>query len=50
MAELTITDASLKPIADKVHAGERLTFDDGVALYRSPDLLAVGWLGNYVRE
>jgi aminodeoxyfutalosine synthase len=50
LAELTITDASLKPIADKVHAGERLTFDDGVALYRSPDLLAVGWLANYVRE
>ena len=50
MAELTITDASLKPIADKVLAGERLSFDDGIALYRSPDLLAVGWLANHVRE
>ena len=50
MAELTLTDASLKPIADKVLAGERLSFDDGVALYRTPDLLAVGWLANFTRE
>jgi aminodeoxyfutalosine synthase len=50
VAELIINDPRLKPIADKVLAGERLSSDDGVALYRSPDLLAVGWLANYVRE
>ena len=50
MSELTITDQRLKPIADRVLAGERLSMDDGIALYRSPDLLAVGWLANYVRE
>jgi len=50
MAELTITDARLKPIAGKVLAGERLSEDDGILLYRSPDLLAVGWLANHVRE
>jgi aminodeoxyfutalosine synthase len=50
MGELTITDSRLKPIADKVLAGERLSMDDGILLYRSPDLLAVGWLANYVRE
>jgi aminodeoxyfutalosine synthase len=50
MSELTITDARLKPIADKVFAGERLGMDDGVTLYRSPDLLAVGWLANFIRE
>ena len=50
MSELKITDARLRPIADKVFAGERLNMDDGIALYRSPDLLAVGWLANYVRE
>jgi aminodeoxyfutalosine synthase len=50
VAELTITDANLKPIADKVLAGERLPFEDGVTLYKSPDLLAVGWLANHVRE
>jgi aminodeoxyfutalosine synthase len=50
MAELTITDARLKPIASKVLAGQRLSIDDGILLYRSPDLLAVGWLANHVRE
>ncbi len=50
MSELTLTDARLKPITDKVFAGERLNMDEGIALYRSPDLLAVGWLANYVRE
>jgi aminodeoxyfutalosine synthase len=50
MSELTITDARLKPIAEKVLAGERLGMDDGITLYRSPDLLAVGWLANFIRE
>jgi aminodeoxyfutalosine synthase len=43
-------DRRLQPIADKVLAGERLDFNDGVALYRSGDVLAVGWLANHVRE
>jgi aminodeoxyfutalosine synthase len=43
-------DAALEPIAEKVQSGERLNFDDGVALYRSGDILAVGWLANLVRE
>jgi aminodeoxyfutalosine synthase len=50
VAELKLTDKSLRPIADKVLSGERLSFDDGVTLYKTPDLLAVGWLANYVRE
>ncbi len=43
-------DHALGPIAEKVLGGERLSFEDGLALYRSPDILAVGWLANYVRE
>ena len=43
-------DPRLQPIAEKVLAGERLDFKDGVALYRSADVLAVGWLANHVRE
>jgi len=50
MTELHINDEHLKPIAERVLAGVRLTAEDGVALYRSPDLLAIGWLANYVRE
>jgi len=49
-AELQITDSRLRPIAEKVLAGERLDAADGILLYRSPDLLAVGWLANHVRE
>ncbi|HEY4046869.1 MAG TPA: aminofutalosine synthase MqnE [Acidobacteriaceae bacterium] len=43
-------DAVLRQIADKVFAEHRLDFADGVALYRSSDILAVGWLANHVRE
>ncbi len=49
-SELHISDPKLKPIADRVLAGERLSFEDGITLYRTPDLLAVGWLANHVRE
>ena len=45
-----ISDTSLKPIADKVMSGTRLSFEDGVKLYSSPDLLTVGYLANCVRE
>jgi aminodeoxyfutalosine synthase len=50
MSDLPISDMRLKPIADKVLSGARLDFDDGILLYRSPDLLAVGALANAVRE
>ncbi|HLJ29338.1 MAG TPA: aminofutalosine synthase MqnE [Candidatus Angelobacter sp.] len=43
-------DSRLLPIAEKVFARERLTFEDAVMLYRSADILAVGWLANQVRE
>jgi aminodeoxyfutalosine synthase len=49
-APLQITDTRLEPIAQKVLAGERLSADDGLALYQSHDLLAIGWLANHVRE
>ncbi len=42
--------SGLGPIAEKVLAGERLDRDDGLTLYRHPDLLAVGALANHVRE
>jgi len=40
----------LSTIADKLDAGERLSFDDGVALFNHPDLYAVGRLANRERE
>src|SRR5581483_10112134 len=38
--------STLEPIREKVEAGERLDFDDGVALLESDDLLALGELAD----
>src|SRR5207248_5364295 len=43
-------DSRLTSIKDRVLARERLSADDALALYRSADILAVGWLANHVRE
>jgi aminodeoxyfutalosine synthase len=43
-------DGRLKPILAKVEAGVRLDYEDGLALYRSSDLLALGYMANLVRE
>ena len=43
-------DTRLEAIRAKVEAGERLSYQDGLAIYRTPDLLGVGWLANQVRE
>ncbi len=37
-------------IADRLEAGERLSFAEGMRLFEAPDLLAVGWLANRERE
>ena len=50
LAEARVSDAALLRVRDKVLAGQRLDFDDGVALYRSPELLAIGQMANHVRE
>src|SRR5262245_32665001 len=41
---------ALADIRDTVQAGERLSFDDGLALEASNDLFALGELANVVRE
>lgn len=43
-------DTRLLPILDKVQAQQRLSPADGLTLYRSHDLLGVGYLANIVRE
>ena len=43
-------DRRLIPILEKVEAGARLDYQDGLALFRSPDLLATGHMANIVRE
>ncbi|CEK14986.1 de-hypoxanthine futalosine cyclase [Chthonomonas calidirosea] len=40
----------LMDIYEKIIARERLTYEDGVRLFQHPDLTAVGYLANIVRE
>ena len=49
MALLERTDL-LAPIRDKVEAGERLDFEDGVALMETDDLLGLGELADLARR
>jgi aminodeoxyfutalosine synthase len=42
--------SDLEPLAEKVRAGERLSFEDGVRLFQTRDLLGLGRLANAVRE
>ncbi|MCC6826457.1 MAG: aminofutalosine synthase MqnE, partial [Acidobacteria bacterium] len=43
-------DPKLQDIAFKVEDGERLSFDDGLALYATTDLNALGKLADTVRR
>lgn len=43
-------DPDLKRIAEKVEAGERISFDEGVILYEKGELGYLGILANHIRE
>ena len=45
-----LSDPALRPIADKLYAGERLDDADGLTLFQSPDLLGVGALADAVNR
>jgi len=42
--------SDLAPIAERILSGKRLSFDDGVALFRTRDFVGLGRLANHVRE
>jgi len=46
----TATGCDLRSIESKIHAGERLGRDDGLALFRSDDFLGIGALADRVRR
>ncbi len=45
-----VLDKNLFPVIDKVLNGERLSFEDGIKLFESNDILTIGSLANYVNE
>ncbi|HEX2340914.1 MAG TPA: aminofutalosine synthase MqnE [Vicinamibacterales bacterium] len=50
VARARIAAAGLSDVAEKLDAGVRLDLEDGVRLFDTPDLLALGWLANRDRE
>jgi aminodeoxyfutalosine synthase len=47
---MQLIDSSLLPIWKKVEVGERLSREDGITLYNSPDLAGIGAMANIIRE
>jgi aminodeoxyfutalosine synthase len=45
-----VSDPALRPVAQKLAAGQRLEFDDGLALMTSRDLIGLGALATAVRR
>ena len=45
-----VNEAGLGDILNKVRNEERLSVEDGIRLYKCPDLLSVGYLANIVRQ
>jgi aminodeoxyfutalosine synthase len=45
-----IQDKRLLPLADKVEQKQRLSFDDGLLLYETPDLTGLGALADHMRQ
>jgi aminodeoxyfutalosine synthase len=45
-----IRDHRLRPLWDKVHAGERLTRDDGLLLFETEDLHGVGRIADFAKS
>ncbi|ODS32743.1 MAG: radical SAM domain-containing protein [Candidatus Scalindua rubra] len=46
----TTLNTDLSDIQEKVIDGYRLEYEDGVKLFESPDILAIGYLANLIRE
>jgi aminodeoxyfutalosine synthase len=45
-----LSDPSLGPIADKIEGGERLSPEDGIALFASPDIVGIGAMADAVNR
>lgn len=48
--DIAFSDKTLAPIWDRVRAGERLSFEDGIAMLRSDDIAALGRMADFVKQ
>jgi aminodeoxyfutalosine synthase len=47
---INFNDRRLEPVWDKVQRGERLSLEDGLLLYATPDFLSVGKMAHWVQR
>jgi len=47
---INFRDKSLIPIWQKIRHGERLSLEDGAALYNTPDLISLGKMAHFVQQ
>lgn len=45
-----LRDSSLKPIWEKIQRGERLSFDDGLAMLQTPDVPGLGQMADWFNQ
>ena len=50
VVEALVHATGLSDVYEKVQSGERLSYDDGVRLFQSKELMAIGAMANVVRE
>ena len=50
MERVTLRDPKLEPIADKVARNDRLTVEDGLALFRTGDIIGLGSLADFANR
>lgn len=50
MERVTLRDSKLEPIADKVARNDRLTVEDGLALFRTGDIIGLGSLADFANR
>ena len=47
--DFAFSDKNLESLQQKLAEGKRLSLEDGLTLYKSHDLMGIGWLADRVR-
>jgi aminodeoxyfutalosine synthase len=50
MTSINFRDQRLIPVWEKVQKGTRLSLEDGLALYKTPDLISLGKMAHFVQQ
>jgi aminodeoxyfutalosine synthase len=50
ITDIQFRDPFLTAIWDKIQRGERLTLEDGLTMYKTPDFLSLGKMAHYVQQ